>query len=72
MAVRLAFAVVANTEPKILIVDEALAVGDAKFQARCMKRIRQMKEEGVTILFVSHVSSSVKMLCEKGVLLSHG
>lgn len=72
MVVRLAFAVVANTEPQILIVDEALAVGDAKFQARCMKRIRQMKEEGVTILFVSHDSSSVKMLCEKGVLMSHG
>lgn len=72
MVVRLAFAVVANTEPKILIVDEALAVGDARFQARCMKRIRQLKEEEVTILFVSHDSSSVKMLCEKGVLLSHG
>ncbi len=72
MAVRLAFAVVANTEPQILIVDEALAVGDAKFQARCMKRIRQMKEEGVTILFVSHDSSSVKMLCEQGVLMNHG
>ncbi len=72
MVVRLAFAVVANTEPQILIVDEALAVGDAKFQARCMKRIRNMKEEGVTILFVSHDSSSVKMLCEKGVLMSQG
>jgi lipopolysaccharide transport system ATP-binding protein len=48
MVVRLAFAVVANTEPKILIVDEALAVGDTKFQARCMKRIRQLKEQGVT------------------------
>ncbi|MGB5962242.1 MAG: ABC transporter ATP-binding protein [Coleofasciculaceae cyanobacterium] len=72
MVVRLAFAVVANTEPQLLIVDEALAVGDAKFQARCMKRIRQMKEEGVTILFVSHDSSSVKMLCEKGVLISNG
>lgn len=72
MVVRLAFAVVANTEPKILIVDEALAVGDAKFQARCMKRIRQLKEQGVTILFVSHDSSSVKMLCQRAVLMSHG
>ena len=72
MAVRLAFAVVANTEPKILIVDEALAVGDAKFQARCMKRIRQLKEQGVTILFVSHDSSTVKMLCQRAVLLNHG
>ncbi len=72
MVVRLAFAVVANTEPSILIVDEALAVGDAKFQARCMKRIRQLKEQGVTILFVSHDSSSIKMLCESAVLMNKG
>ena len=72
MVVRLAFAVVANTEPQILIVDEALAVGDAKFQARCMKRIRQMKEQGVTILFVSHDSSSVKMLCQRAALMNQG
>lgn len=72
MVVRLAFAVIANTEPSILIVDEALAVGDAKFQARCMKRIRQMKEQGVTILFVSHDSGSVKMLCNSAVLMNHG
>jgi lipopolysaccharide transport system ATP-binding protein len=72
MVVRLAFAVIANTEPNILIVDEALAVGDAKFQARCMKRIRQLKEQGVTILFVSHDSGSVKMLCKSAVLMNHG
>lgn len=72
MVVRLAFAVVAHTEPKILIVDEALAVGDAKFQFRCMKRIRQLKEQGVTILFVSHDSSSVKMLCQRAVLMNYG
>jgi len=72
MVVRLAFAVVANIEPTILIVDEALAVGDAKFQARCMKRIRQLKEQGVTVLFVSHDASSVKMLCNRAVLINHG
>ncbi len=72
MVVRLAFAVVANTEPQILIVDEALAVGDAKFQARCMKRIRELKDGGVTILFVSHDCSSVKMLCQRAALMSHG
>jgi lipopolysaccharide transport system ATP-binding protein len=72
MVVRLAFAVIANTEPSILIVDEALAVGDAKFQARCMKRIRQMKEQGVTILFVSHDAGSVKMLCNSAVLMNYG
>jgi len=72
MVVRLAFAVVANTDPQILIVDEALAVGDAKFQARCMKRIRQLKEQGVTILFVSHDTSSVKILCQRVALMSYG
>lgn len=72
MIVRLAFAVVANTDPQVLIVDEALAVGDAKFQARCMKRIRQLKEQGVTILFVSHDSSSVKILCQRVALISYG
>ncbi|BAZ67920.1 ATPase [Fischerella sp. NIES-4106] len=72
MVVRLAFAVIANTEPSILIVDEALSVGDARFQARCMKRIREMKDQGVTLLFVSHDSSSVKMLCKTAVLMNHG
>jgi lipopolysaccharide transport system ATP-binding protein len=72
MIVRLAFAVIANTEPQILIIDEALAVGDAKFQARTMKRIRELKERGVTILFVSHDAASVKMLCQRAVLLNRG
>jgi len=72
MVVRLAFAVVANIDPTILIVDEALAVGDARFQARCMKRIRQLKEQGVTILFVSHDSASVKMLCTRAALMDYG
>lgn len=72
MVVRLAFAVVANIDPTILIVDEALAVGDAKFQARCMKRIRQLKDRGVTVLFVSHDASSVKMLCNRAVLMNCG
>ncbi|MEQ9483378.1 ABC transporter ATP-binding protein [Coleofasciculus sp. F4-SAH-05] len=72
MVVRLAFAVVANIDPSILIIDEALAVGDARFQARCMKRIRQLKDQGVTILFVSHDSASVKMLCTRAVLMNYG
>ncbi len=72
MVVRLAFAVVANIDPTILIVDEALAVGDARFQARCMKRIRQLKDRGVTVLFVSHDASSVKMLCNRAVLMNRG
>jgi lipopolysaccharide transport system ATP-binding protein len=72
MLVRLAFSVAINVNPEILIVDEALAVGDARFQARCMKRIREMKEQGVTILFVSHETSSIKILCQMVALMNHG
>src|SRR5437588_341491 len=54
MYVRLAFAVSINVEPEILLVDESLSVGDIYFQQRCMRKIRQMKQEGKTIVFVSH------------------
>src|SRR5262245_36169069 len=72
MQVRLAFAVVANVNPRILIIDEALAVGDAYFQQKCMRRIRQFREEGVTLLFVSHDPTAVKTLCDEALLLHHG
>ena len=72
MFARLAFAVNANVNPDILIVDEALAVGDMFFQAKCVERMRKMKDDGVTILFVSHDTGAVKSLCRRGILLSHG
>jgi lipopolysaccharide transport system ATP-binding protein len=72
MFVRLAFAVAVNTNPDILIVDEALAVGDIFFQQKCFDRLRQMKESGVTLLFVSHDSSSVCKLCSRAILIEHG
>jgi ABC-type polysaccharide/polyol phosphate transport system ATPase subunit len=72
MRVRLAFAVAAHLEPEILILDEVLAVGDAKFQEKCLNRIDQVKDSGVTILFVSHSSQSVLKLCSKGLLLEDG
>jgi lipopolysaccharide transport system ATP-binding protein len=72
MQVRLAFAVVANVNPRILIIDEALAVGDAYFQQKCIRRIRQFREEGVTLLFVSHDPTAVKTLCDEALLLHHG
>ena len=72
MALRLAFAVAASIDPEILIVDEALAVGDVKFQARCMKRIRRLRDQGTTILFVSHDTGSVISLCQRAVLLNQG
>jgi len=72
MYVRLAFATAISAMPQILIVDEALAVGDAVFQHRCMRRIREMQEGGMTILFVSHDPSAVRALCSRAVLLSGG
>lgn len=72
MYVRLAFATAISAQPQILIVDEALAVGDAVFQHRCMRRIREMQESGMTILFVSHDPSSIRALCSRAVLLHAG
>lgn len=72
MRVRLAFAVAAHLEPDILILDEVLAVGDAKFQEKCLNRISDIKNSGVTVLFVSHSAESVVQLCNKGILLQDG
>lgn len=73
MYVRLAFAVAAHLESEILIVDEVLAVGDSEFQKKCLGKMGDVsKEEGRTVLFVSHNLSSIKKLCNKGFLLSNG
>ena len=72
MYVRLAFATAIATSPQILIIDEALAVGDAVFQHRCMRRIKEMQENGTTILFVSHDPSAIRALCNHAILLNHG
>ncbi|PYV39407.1 MAG: ABC transporter ATP-binding protein, partial [Acidobacteria bacterium] len=72
MYVRLAFAVSINVEPEILLVDESLSVGDIYFQQRCMRKIRQMKQEGKTIVFVSHDMAAVKNLCDSALWLEHG
>ncbi len=72
MFIRLAFAVIINTDPDILIVDEALAVGDIYFQQKCFQRIRDLRDRGVTILFVSHDSASVFRLCDRAILLEQG
>ena len=72
MFVRLAFAAAINVEPDILVVDEALAVGDARFQHRCMARIKEMQESGVAILYVSHDTEGVKRLCDEVVVLQDG
>lgn len=72
MFVRLAFAIQANVDPEILIVDEALAVGDAQFVHRCMYRFHQLQERGTTILFVSHDASAVKRLCDRALWFKGG
>jgi ABC-type polysaccharide/polyol phosphate transport system ATPase subunit len=72
MFVRLAFAVAANVEPDILVIDEALAVGDAVFQHRCLRRIKEIQESGATVLFVSHDAAAVRALCSRAVLMSAG
>ncbi len=72
MMLRLAFAVQAQTQPDILIVDEALAVGDARFQAKCFERLRQLKEQGTSILLVTHSSEQIVMHCDRAVLMEGG
>jgi len=72
MYVRLAFAIAASVEPDILIIDEALAVGDAVFQHRCLRRLKELRERGATILFVSHDTAAVRALCDRAILLNAG
>lgn len=72
MMLRLAFAVQAAIDMQILIVDEALAVGDTRFQLKCFKRLEELKSNGTTILFVSHGIELVRSICNRGLLLNKG
>ena len=72
MVVRLAFAVAINVDPDILIIDEALSVGDELFQRKCFSRIETIRASGATILFVSHSSSAIVELCDRAVLMDAG
>jgi lipopolysaccharide transport system ATP-binding protein len=72
MFVRLAFAVAINVEPDLLIVDEALSVGDEAFQRKCFSRILDFKKNGKTILFVSHSAATIVELCDRAILFDHG
>ena len=72
MYVRLAFAVAVNVDPDILVVDEVLAVGDERFQAKCVERIRRFQQEGRTILLVTHNADQVRALCERAIVLNGG
>jgi ABC-type polysaccharide/polyol phosphate transport system ATPase subunit len=72
MYCRLGFAVAAHADPDILLIDEVLAVGDAAFQTKCLNRMRELKESGKTIIFVSHALPRVRRLCERSMLLFGG
>lgn len=72
MYIRLAFAAAIAVSPQILIIDEALAVGDAVFQHRCTRRIKEMQESGTTVLFVSHDPGAIRALCSRAILLNSG
>ena len=72
MYARLAFSIAIHVDPEILVVDEALAVGDSRFVAKCMRRMREIQEQGATILFVSHDVTSVRTLCNRAVWIDRG
>lgn len=72
MLMRLAFSIAIHANPQAFVVDEALSVGDAYFQQKCMKRIKLFKENGGSIVFVSHDNNAVKVLCDRALLLDHG
>lgn len=72
MYVRLAFAVAANLDPDVFLVDEVLAVGDATYQRKCLDRMARLSDEGKTVLFVSHNLDLIPRLCRKAFLLDHG
>ncbi len=72
MNMRLAFSIAIFSEPQILIVDEALSVGDAHFGAKCTRALRERKEKNMSIIYVSHDLNSLKLLCNRVILLNHG
>ncbi len=72
MYVRLGFAVAVHMDPDVLVVDEVLAVGDERFQRKCIDRVMQFQKEGRTILLVTHSPDTVRSICNRGVVLSHG
>lgn len=72
MYMRLAFAVAANLEPEILLVDEVLAVGDALFQTKCLAKMSSITQQGRTVLFVSHNMSAIESICQTGIVLDSG
>jgi ABC-type polysaccharide/polyol phosphate transport system ATPase subunit len=72
MVVRLAFSVAVHVDPEILLIDEVLAVGDQSFQAKCFAKIHELRNQGKSLLCVSHAIGMVRNLCEQAIWLDHG
>jgi len=72
MYIRLGFAIAVNVDPDILVIDEVLAVGDERFQRKCIERVQEFQEEGRTIIFVTHSSDQIRAVCDRAVVLSDG
>jgi ABC-2 type transport system ATP-binding protein len=72
MYLRLAFSIAIHSNPDILVIDEALAVGDIAFQDKCLERIQELRRSGVSLVFVSHADKMVRDFCDRAVLLDHG
>ena len=72
MKARLGFAIATAVEPEVLILDEVLSVGDAKFRRKSEAKVRSMFDKGVTVLFVSHSTEQVRRLCDKAIILDKG
>lgn len=72
MYMRLGFSIAVHVEPDILLIDEILTVGDIAFQKKCLKKMKEFHEKGVTIIIISHSTELIKVLCEKAILINHG
>jgi lipopolysaccharide transport system ATP-binding protein len=72
MTMRLAFSIAVHAQPEILIIDEVLAVGDARFQKKCQQKIMEMRNAGCTFLFVSHLGGQVQHFCQRALWLDGG
>lgn len=72
MLLRLGFSLASHVEPEVLLIDEAMSVGDVAFQVRCVERVEELRKLGITLVFVSHIPALVAQVCERGILLDQG
>src|SRR5438477_4413610 len=72
MFMRLGFAVAIHTDPNVLLIDEVLAVGDLAFQAKCFRRMRAIREQGTTVVVVSHSAQAIRSMCRRTIVMRNG